>query len=101
MDNNRTKEKQFNDFWINDLPAKFPKKKAIKILSERFGVNERSTYRRLIDCNDLLARDISFLYEHFGICFSIGKGFYLDNRKFEEIQASEEREEAAALGLIL
>lgn len=81
-----------SDLWKNRLPARFNKKFAINVISKRIKVNTRNVYEH-ISGNKLLAVDLRFIYENTGIGFTMADGFFLDERKYDELMNVEKLKE--------
>ena len=91
---------RFWTLWKKELKVSFPKRKLTDALIERWELAHPNVLIRLRKENFVdLTSDIVFLYERFGIGFTIEKGFYFDEEKFIEIEENALKSRARSLGM--
>jgi len=94
------KTKTFWNVWTQDLPASLSKKEAIEQIKNHWGLSYGPTYRRLRGgMFPNFVKDISFMYQNFGIGFNMDRGFFFDHQQFELINEKEELENARIFNL--
>jgi hypothetical protein len=91
---------KFWKLWKEDLKVSFPKRKLTNALQERWNIAHPNVLARLKQEKFMnMTSDIQFMYEQFGIGFTIEKGFYFDEDKYVNIQESSLKRRANKLGL--
>lgn len=90
----------FWKLWKEDLKVSFPKKRLTDALQARWKLAHPNVLARLKQEKFRnMAADIKFLNDHFGICFTVERGFYFDEKKFIEIQEEKLKNNAKKLGM--
>lgn len=91
---------KFWKLWTEELKVSFPKKKLTNALQERWKLAHPNVLARLKQEKFVnMTTDIKFLYDHFGIGFSVEKGFHFDEIKYESIQHEHLNNLARKLGM--
>lgn len=91
---------RFWKLWKEDLKVSFPKRKLTDALQKRWNIAHPNVLRRLKQEKFVdLTTDILFLYESFGIGYTLEKGFYFDEEKYQQIQEKSLKTRAKQLGL--
>ena len=91
---------RFWKLWKEELKVSFPKKRLTDALQVRWKIAHTNVLARLRKEKFMdFTSDIPFLYENYGIGYTIEKGFFYDEEKYREIQESSLKRRAKALGL--
>lgn len=91
---------RFWKLWKEDLRVSFPKKRVTDALQERWNITHANVLVRLRQEKFVdMTSDIQFLYDQFGIGFTVESGFYLDEERFSQIRETGLRKRARSLGL--
>jgi len=95
-----TQPTKFWKLWKEDLKVSFPKRNLTDALQERWNLAHPNVLARLKNEKFMnLTSDILFLYEQFGIGYTIEKGFYFDDEKFNQIKENKMKRRADSLGM--
>lgn len=90
----------FWKLWTEELKVSFPKKQLTNALQKRWDLTHPNVIGRLKkEKFPNLTKDIPFLYECYGIGYTIEKGFFFDEEKFKKIQDDRLNSVAKSLGL--
>lgn len=90
----------FWKLWTEDLKVSFPKRQLVDDLQDRWKITNTNVLGRLKrEKFPDLTSDILFMYESYGIGYTIEKGFFFDEEKFQSIQKRKLESTARALGL--
>lgn len=90
----------FWDLWTAELKVSFPKKNLKSDLQQRWKIAPNNVIMRLRKGKfPDLTSDIKFMYDHYGIGYSMEEGFFFDEEKFRQIQQENLNARARALGL--
>lgn len=91
---------RFWKLWKEELKVSFPKKQLTDALQDRWKITHTNVLTRLKKEKFMdLTSDISFLYEHYGIGYTIERGFFYDEEKHATIREQTLRARAQRLGL--
>lgn len=90
----------FWKLWKEDLKVSFPKKDLTDALQLRWNIAHSNVLTRLKKGKFVdITSDIPFMYEHYGIGYTIEKGFFFDEEKFRQIKELSLQNRARKLGL--
>ena len=90
----------FWKLWKEELKVSFPKKDLTDALQQRWKIAHSNVLTRLKKEKFMdLTSDILFLYEHYGIGYTIERGFFFDDEKYRLIKEQKLNHRARKLGL--
>jgi hypothetical protein len=91
---------KFWKLWKEDLKVSFPKKSLTDALQERWKIAHTNVLTRLKKEKFMdLTNDIPFLYENYGIGYTIDRGFFFDEDKYRIIKEMRVKRNADRRGL--
>jgi hypothetical protein len=91
---------RFWKLWKEELKVSFPKKQVTDALQSRWQITHSNVLTRLKKEKFMdLTADIYFLYENYGIGYTIERGFFYDEEKHATVKARQLETRAKKLGL--